>query len=148
MIQAQSTVIRDGKRLLVNSKELVPGDVIHLRTGDKVPADCILFYLNEIKVDGSNLTGESDPFHRTTKHEGSPLDTDPFDSPHVLFSSDVIVTGKRYFTKAKGLRLWFKRGRIVVSEKSTSWRTAYCLKHHLLLWRYADFANRSLFSRL
>ncbi|KAI8913698.1 hypothetical protein EDD86DRAFT_223758 [Gorgonomyces haynaldii] len=95
-IASQSFVIRDGKRIVVSAAQLVPGDVVFLRAGDKVPADCILFWGNDLRVDGSNLTGESEPFSRVPKHEGVPQTTDPFDSPHVLFNSDVIVTGEGF----------------------------------------------------
>jgi sodium/potassium-transporting ATPase subunit alpha len=93
MVPIQTNIIRDGKRLIAQSPNIVPGDILHLRSGDRVPADCILFHANYMKVDGSNLTGESEAFHRQAKYEGSPAGTDPFDSPHVLFSSDIIVNG-------------------------------------------------------
>ena len=54
-----SIVIRDGTEIEVNSREIVPGDVLVLRTGDKIPADCIIIEEKELRVNESVLTGES-----------------------------------------------------------------------------------------
>ena len=51
-------VIRDGTWQLIPARELVPGDIIRLRTGDIIPADIKLFTC-ELSVDQSALTGES-----------------------------------------------------------------------------------------
>ncbi|KKQ65017.1 MAG: ATPase, P-type (Transporting), HAD superfamily, subfamily IC [Candidatus Daviesbacteria bacterium GW2011_GWA2_38_24] len=59
MIMPVSIVRRDGKEKEVDSRELVPGDVIILGNGEKVPADCVLIEENELKVNESALTGES-----------------------------------------------------------------------------------------
>jgi len=57
--QYQARVIRDGKDVLVDSDDLVPGDVLFLAEGDKIPADCRLFDVVEFEVDEASLTGES-----------------------------------------------------------------------------------------
>jgi Ca2+-transporting ATPase len=57
----KARVIRDGKEVEVYSRELVPGDIILLETGDKVPADSRLIEVAKLKVDESSLTGESIP---------------------------------------------------------------------------------------
>ncbi len=54
-------VLRNNKKQVIDSKFLVPGDIIFLESGDKVPADSFLFETNEFKVDESVLTGESVP---------------------------------------------------------------------------------------
>jgi Ca2+-transporting ATPase len=59
MIMPISRIIRNGKEQEVPSKEIVPGDIILLRTGEKVPADCIVLDANELKLNESILTGES-----------------------------------------------------------------------------------------
>lgn len=111
IIRSQSSVIRDGKRITISSADLVPGDVVHFKSGDKVPADCIVFNCHEMKVDGSALTGESESFYRQAKHEGSPAQTDPFDSPHVLFASDVIISGNFSVILGEGFGLVVKTGK-------------------------------------
>ncbi len=59
-LNIQSRVLRDGQWTRVAAQELVPGDVIHLRTGDMIPADARLLD-GELSVDQSALTGESLP---------------------------------------------------------------------------------------
>ena len=52
--------------MLIPNAELVVGDVMHLTTGDKVPADCILIETFGLVIDEAALTGESDPIAKTT----------------------------------------------------------------------------------
>src|SRR3989344_2864245 len=59
LTSSESVVIRDGKKMKVSSKTLVPGDIIELEQGDKVPADVRLLEVIEFKVDESAITGES-----------------------------------------------------------------------------------------
>ena len=59
------SVRRDGRRQRVPSADLVPGDVVLLQSGDRVPADLRLFRVHRLQVDESALTGESLP---VTKH--------------------------------------------------------------------------------
>ena len=64
LVITESTVRRDGLRLRVPSEALVPGDVVILQSGDRVPADLRLFQVNSLQVDESPLTGESVPVHK------------------------------------------------------------------------------------
>jgi len=59
MIISISLVIRDGKELEIPSREIVPGDIIVLRTGEKIPADCLILEAKELRVNEAVLTGES-----------------------------------------------------------------------------------------
>lgn len=59
MVTTEATVLRSGVKRRIKSKELVPGDIVVIRTGDKVPADIRLLEAYELKVDESMLTGES-----------------------------------------------------------------------------------------
>jgi len=59
-LDVQARVLRDGRWQLLPVRELVPGDVIHLRMGDFVPAD-VRLHEGEVQVDQSTLTGESLP---------------------------------------------------------------------------------------
>lgn len=56
-----ATVIRDGKQSVINSVHLVPGDIVTVQSGDKIPADLRLFLIKDLQVDESALTGESVP---------------------------------------------------------------------------------------
>jgi cation-transporting ATPase F len=64
MVVTEATVRRDGRRQRVPSAQLVPGDVVILQSGDRVPADLRLFQVNSLQVDESPLTGESVPVQK------------------------------------------------------------------------------------
>lgn len=61
-----ATVLRDGEEKDVPAEELVPGDVILLEAGDKVPADARLLTAMQLSIDESPLTGESVPVSKST----------------------------------------------------------------------------------
>src|SRR5690606_38268329 len=58
-------VIRNGKPEIVPAAELVPGDVVLLEAGDRVPADLRLIAANRLEIEESALTGESVPVSKT-----------------------------------------------------------------------------------
>src|SRR6516162_7522422 len=64
MVVAEATVRRDGRKQWVRSIELVPGDIVLLRSGDRVAADLRLFRVRSLQIDESALTGESLPVHK------------------------------------------------------------------------------------
>ena len=61
MLAPQAVVLRDGQRAEVDAAELVPGDLVLLASGDRVPADLRLLQTKELRVDEAALTGESVP---------------------------------------------------------------------------------------
>ncbi len=67
MVTTEATVVRGGSRKRVSSSELVPGDVVILRSGDKVPADIRLFQTRDLGIDESAITGESVPAGKTAE---------------------------------------------------------------------------------
>ncbi len=60
----KADVIRNGERKQVDSKELVPGDIIIIETGDKISADCRLIEESNLETQESSLTGESTPVRK------------------------------------------------------------------------------------
>ncbi|HEC18931.1 MAG TPA: cation-transporting P-type ATPase [Gammaproteobacteria bacterium] len=59
MLSPSAMVLRDGRQLRIPARELVPGDVVLLQSGDKVPADLRLFQVKGLQVQEAVLTGES-----------------------------------------------------------------------------------------
>ncbi|MDJ0992917.1 MAG: cation-transporting P-type ATPase [Dinoroseobacter sp.] len=59
ILQPSAVVVRDGRETVIPSREIVPGDLVLIETGDTVPADVNLTASTEISVDESALTGES-----------------------------------------------------------------------------------------
>ena len=66
MTAQEATVIRDGKQERIPSRLLVPGDVVILDQGSRVPADMRLFEVINLKLDEAALTGESTPVNKVT----------------------------------------------------------------------------------
>lgn len=72
-----ATVLRAGVRQRLDARELVPGDVVLLEAGDRVPADLRLLSASELRIDESLLTGESAPAHKSPDAvDASALDAD------------------------------------------------------------------------
>ena len=65
MAAPTASVLRDNMEIEISSRDLVPGDIILLRTGDKVPADVRLIEAVNLKTDEASLTGESVPVEKT-----------------------------------------------------------------------------------
>lgn len=60
-VPQQATVIRDGDKFQINADQLVVGDLVEMKGGDRVPADIRILQAQGCKVDNSSLTGESEP---------------------------------------------------------------------------------------
>jgi P-type Ca2+ transporter type 2C len=65
----RALVIRDGTELRIPGREVVPGDIVILHEGDRIPADGVLIESNHLTVDESILTGESVPVLKNEVHE-------------------------------------------------------------------------------
>ncbi|SCZ55704.1 cation-transporting P-type ATPase [Thiohalomonas denitrificans] len=66
LLSQQATVLRGGRRQVISAEELVPGDVVLLQSGDKVPADLRLFRTRNLRIEEAALTGESLPVEKST----------------------------------------------------------------------------------
>jgi len=67
MLSLQAMVKRDGRFISLAAEQLVPGDVVLLQSGDKVPADLRLFKARELRIDEAMLTGESVSAEKSTQ---------------------------------------------------------------------------------
>ena len=66
-IENRTRILRDSHEYEIDAKELVPGDVIHISQGERIPCDARLIYTNNFIVDESMLTGESLPVQKNTE---------------------------------------------------------------------------------
>ncbi|HLO18139.1 MAG TPA: cation-translocating P-type ATPase [Anaerolineales bacterium] len=98
MAAPTATALRDGREAKIPAKDLVPGDVIILHTGDRVPADARLMEAINLQVEEAALTGESVPVE---KHS------------YALDSEDLPVGDRRNMTYA-GTAVTYGRGRALV----------------------------------
>jgi sodium/potassium-transporting ATPase subunit alpha len=84
-----ATVKRNGLEMQVNAEELVPGDIVRIRLGEKVPADCRLITCDGLQVNSSELTGESEPVNCTIKCTNRNF----MESTNLIFYSSLVVQG-------------------------------------------------------
>ena len=75
MMPNRVKVYRDGEVRTMDADQLVPGDILNLSAGDKVPADCRIISSNRLMVNNSMLTGESLPVNRSENIETRHIDT-------------------------------------------------------------------------
>ncbi|WP_323770772.1 HAD-IC family P-type ATPase [Antarctobacter sp.] len=73
MLATEARVVRDGAQVMIDTRQIVPGDLVILEGGDKVPADLVLTTGMRLKVDESILTGESVPVDKTLGDEATRL---------------------------------------------------------------------------
>ena len=93
MIVPQARVVREGKEKEIGSEQLVPGDIVLLASGAKVPADIRLVSTVEMRVDESLLTGESVPAEKM--HDAIPeSNLTPGDQRNIAFMGTVVVNGR------------------------------------------------------
>lgn len=93
LITSQAFVFRNGQLLQIPSEELVPGDVIQLEEGQKVPADIRLISTINLTAIEAALTGESTPVEKTARH--IPKEDIPIaDQVNMVFSGTIIASGK------------------------------------------------------
>jgi Ca2+-transporting ATPase len=91
MVITEATVRRNGRQQRVRSESLVPGDVVLLQAGDRVPADLRLFQARGLQVDESALTGESAPVHKHTDRLA--LETILADRKNLAFAGTLVTGG-------------------------------------------------------
>ncbi len=92
MLSLEASVLRDGNKKDIDAEKLVPGDIVELESGDKVPADLRLFSIRNLRVEESALTGESVAVEKNEdKVDESAV---PGDQKCMAFSGTSIVYGR------------------------------------------------------
>lgn len=92
MTAPTATILRDGREVKAPTSQIVPGDVILLYTGDKVPADARLIESVNLKVDEASLTGESSPVNKNV--DACEEETALNDRRNMAFTGTVVVYGR------------------------------------------------------
>lgn len=91
MLAPRTSVLRNGKRRSIDSASVVPGDIVLLEAGERVPADLRLLEVNGLRVEEAILTGESVPVEKGTK----PVSADAVigDRSSIAFSGTLVAGG-------------------------------------------------------
>lgn len=84
--------LRDGKNILIKSTELVPGDVVFLSEGERIPADCIVLEPSNFSVDESILTGESEYVMKVSTSQSE--ESTDYWKKDILYAGTLCVFGK------------------------------------------------------
>jgi magnesium-transporting ATPase (P-type) len=92
LLKIKARVRRDGKEVDIPAEAAVPGDIVILESGNKVPADLRLVQANSLAADESFLTGESMASEKTT--DPLPDDTGISDRRNMVFAGSTITTGR------------------------------------------------------
>ncbi|MCS6976762.1 MAG: HAD-IC family P-type ATPase [Gemmatales bacterium] len=87
----EATVIRNGKKTRINSADVVPGDIILLQSGDKVPADGRILRCRDLQVAEAALTGESVPVQK--QEAELPEETPLADRKNMVYGSTLVTFG-------------------------------------------------------
>ncbi|XP_062302269.1 sodium/potassium-transporting ATPase subunit alpha-1-like [Osmerus eperlanus] len=89
LVPQQALVIRDGEKKNINAEEVVIGDLVEVKGGDRIPADLRVTSAQGCKVDNSSLTGESEPQTRTSEFSND----NPLETRNIAFFSTNCVEG-------------------------------------------------------
>lgn len=119
MLSPIATVMRDGKELEILVKDIVPGDIIVLKEGDKVPADGRLIEVNILQTSEASLTGESLPVRKDTLKLAKSMAL--LERKNMVFSGTIITSGKgKAVVIATGMKTEFGRiaERVLTLEKT------------------------------
>ncbi len=138
MTNAMALVIRDGQTCEVNTESIVPGDIVLLESGRKVPADLRLISSQGLEVDESLLTGESLPISKN-HDEVLPVETPLADRQNMAFTGSLVTKGR-----AKGVvvatGLYTELGKIASSiTYSTSAKPPLVIRMELFTKKIAIF---------
>ncbi|UXA16747.1 HAD-IC family P-type ATPase [Mycobacterium sp. SMC-4] len=91
MLSVSARVLRDGQWTDVDAETVVPGDVVRIGSGDRIPADLRLLEVNNLRVEESALTGESVPAAKSVTHVES--DAGLGDRTSMVYSGTIVAAG-------------------------------------------------------
>jgi Ca2+-transporting ATPase len=109
MAAPNARVLRDGDESVIRAREVVPGDMVLLQVGDRIPADLRVFEAINLQADEAALTGESVPVEKQTDPVAR-LETAVADRRDMAYSGTVVTYGRgRGVATATGMRTEFGR---------------------------------------
>ena len=115
MLPSQVIVWRDGRKQQIDARLVVPGDLMLLSEGDRIPADGRIIEQTQLKIDLSSLTGESEPELRHTECTSDNI----LESRNLVFSGTLVQSGSgKVLVYATGMQTQI--GTIVQLTKDTS----------------------------
>jgi magnesium-transporting ATPase (P-type) len=96
MLSSDAEVIRDGSNTEIPASDLVPGDIVVLKTGDRVPADLRMLEVSNLACTEAALTGESLPVEKVTHpiEASNPEDVPLGDRKNMAFSATLVSQGR------------------------------------------------------
>lgn len=133
LLSPKAKVIRDGEQKIIDAREVVPGDLVVLTIGDKVPADGVLVEATDLTINEAILTGESEPVKKSQISIRQPakkwqnyisnFKSENFSKENLVFAGTIVATGigKMAVTKTGMETEMGKIGRVVeeVGEEKT-----------------------------
>ncbi|MBM4128128.1 MAG: cation-transporting P-type ATPase [Nitrospira sp.] len=160
MLAPRANVIRNGARISIAGEQLVPGDLVLLEAGDKVPADLRLITAHGLSIQEAILTGESVPVEKNTHSAAE--DAALGDRGCMAFSGTLVTSGQaKGLVVATGARTQIGRISGLLSEVQTlttplvkqmgafaQWLTVFILLIAVLLLVYGYFVGHHDFSEL
>lgn len=103
--ETTAAVLRGGQETIVSDREVVPGDIVLLMEGAKIPADARLISAHSLRVDEASLSGESEPVHKLVVDGRERGNAVLSDRRHVVFRGTNVVSGSgRAVVTATGSR--------------------------------------------
>ncbi len=93
MLALRATVVRNGFEREIDAKMMVPGDIVLLQSGQRVPADLRLIQVKEFQVEESAFTGESEPVFKTAEPIPG-FDLQPFEQKNMAFMGSTVASGR------------------------------------------------------
>lgn len=160
MLAPHANVIRDGERMSIEGDQLVPGDIVLLEAGDKVPADLRLLTAHGLSIQEAILTGESVPVEKHTKPVAG--DVPLGDRSCIAFSGTLVTSGQaKGVVVATGKETEIGRISGLLSEVETlttplvsqmavfaKWLTVFILLIAALLLTYGYFVGHHDFTQM
>ena len=89
ILPSSCKVIREGKSFKINTNELVPGDIVEIKAGGKIPADLRIITNHDIKIQQSDINGESDCIEASTKR----VENNELEIQHIIYAGSKCLEG-------------------------------------------------------